>query len=56
MKRNNIASNDGETMICDTDGPVFSEFNIPGVEATIEEVSQPIDIDEEDASSEAAYR
>jgi hypothetical protein len=33
MKRNNIASNDGETMICDTNGPVFNEFNIPSVEA-----------------------
>ncbi|CAM0136332.1 unnamed protein product [Umbelopsis sp. WA50703] len=30
------------------------ELNIPGVEATIKEESQPMDIDEEDASTEAA--
>jgi hypothetical protein len=35
MKRNTITSIDRETMICDTDGPAFSEFTIPGVEATI---------------------
>jgi hypothetical protein len=31
-------------MICDMDRQAFSEFNISGMEATIEEVSQPIDI------------
>jgi len=53
MERNNIASIEGENMICDADHSASTEFNMPDVETVMEEVSQPMDIEEEDAIAEA---
>jgi transposase len=51
MEHNNIASIEGENMIlCDTDNPASTEFNMPVVEITMEEASQPMDMGEEEAS------
>jgi hypothetical protein len=40
-------------MICDADHSASTEFNMPDVETEMEEVSQPMDIKEEDAIAEA---
>ena len=36
-------------MICDADHSASTEFNMPDVETVMEEVSQPMDMGEEDA-------
>jgi transposase len=54
MEHNNIASIEGENMIlCDTDNSASTEFNMPEVETLMEEVSQPMDMEEEDAFDDA---
>ena len=54
MEHNNIASIEGENMIlCDTDNPASTEFNMPVVETTMEEASQPMNMEEEDANDDA---
>ena len=53
MEHNNIASIEGENMIlCDTDSSASTEFNVPDVETTMVQVSQPMDMEEEDAIDE----
>ena len=50
MEHKNIAPIEGENMIlCDTDNSASTEFNMPNLENLTEEVSQPMDIEEEDA-------
>jgi hypothetical protein len=39
MERNNIASIEGENMICDADHSASTEFNMPDVETVMEEVA-----------------
>ena len=54
MEHNNIASIEGENMIlCDTDTSASTEFNVPDVETTMVQVSQPMDMEEEDAINDA---
>jgi hypothetical protein len=54
MEHNNIASIEGENMIlCDTDCSASTEFNVPDVETTMVQVSQPMDMEEEDAIDDA---
>ena len=50
MERNNIASIEGENMICDADHYASTEFNMPDVETVMEEVSLPMDIEEKTQS------
>ena len=50
MEHNNFASIEGENMIlCDADNSASTEFNMPDVETMMEEVSQPMDMEEENA-------
>ena len=50
MEHNNIAFIEGENMIlCEADHSASTEFNIQNVETVMEKVSQPMDIEEEDA-------
>ena len=54
MEHNNIASIEGENMIlCDTDNSASTGFNMPDVETMMEEVSQSMDMEEEDAMDNA---
>jgi hypothetical protein len=53
MECNNIASIEGENMICDADHSASTEVNMPDVVTVMEEVSQQTDIEEEDAIFEA---
>jgi transposase len=54
MEYNNIASIEGENMIlCDTDNTASTKFNMPQVETLMEEVCQPMDMEEEDDSDDA---
>jgi hypothetical protein len=42
-------------MICDADHSASTEFNMPDVETVMEEVSQQMDIEEEDAIAEVFW-
>jgi hypothetical protein len=52
-EHNNTASIEDENMIYDADHSTSKEFNMIDVEAVMEEVCQPMDIEEEDAIAEA---
>src|ERR1700694_5632895 len=50
MEHNNIAPIEGENMsLCEVEYSTSTEFNMPNLESLMEEVSQPMDIEEEDA-------
>jgi hypothetical protein len=50
MEHNNIAFIEGENMIlCEADHSASTEFNMQNVGTVTEEVSQPMDTEEEDA-------
>ena len=50
MEHNNFASIEGENMIlCDADNSASTEFNMSDVETMMDKVSQPMDMEEEDA-------
>ena len=50
MEHNSTASIEDEKMIlCDADNSSSAEFNMPDVETMIEEISQPMDMEEEDS-------
>src|ERR1700730_11306927 len=54
MEYNNIASIEGKNMnLCDTDNTASTKFNMPQVETLMEEVCQPMDMEEEDDSDDA---
>jgi hypothetical protein len=54
MEHNNIAPIEGENMVlCEDENFTSTEFNMPNLENLTEEVSQPMDIEEEDAVAEA---
>ena len=53
MEYNNIAPIEGENMIlCEVENSTSTEFNMPNLENLTEEVSQPMDIEEEDAAAD----
>jgi hypothetical protein len=50
MENNNITPIEGENMIlCEDENFTSTEFNVPNLESLTEEVSQPMDIEAEDA-------
>jgi hypothetical protein len=54
MEHNNIASIEGENMIlCDADTSASAKFNMPDLETAMEEVSQLMDTEDEDAIDDA---
>jgi hypothetical protein len=54
MEHSNIAPIEGENMIlCEDENFTSTEFNMPNLENLTEEVSQPMDIEEEDAVADA---